>query len=79
MLDLLEELGEPMLSTSMILPGNEVPMIDPDEIADKLNGQIDLVIDGGACGLDATTVVDLADDQVVVVREGIGDISALGI
>ncbi len=78
-LDLLEELGEPMLSTSMILPGNEMPMIDPVEIADVLHGQIDLVIDGGACGLDATTVVDLADGQAVIVREGMGDVSAMGI
>lgn len=78
-LDLLEELGEPMLSTSMILPGDNDPMTDPGEIADKLCGLIDLVIDGGACGLDATTVVDLADGQAVLVREGMGDISAIGI
>jgi len=78
-LDLLEELGEPMLSTSLILPGNKDPMTDPEEIADRLCGQIDLVIDGGACGMDATTVVDLADGQVVVVREGMGDISAIGL
>ena len=78
-LDLLEELGEPMLSTSLILPGDNDPMTDPGEIADKLCGQIDLVIDGGACGLDATTVVDLADGQAVLVREGMGDISAIGI
>ena len=78
-LDLLEDLGEPMLSTSLILPGYNEPMTDPVEIADKLCGQVDLVIDGGACGLEATTVVDLADGQVVVVREGMGDISAIGI
>ena len=78
-LDLLEELGEPMLSTSLILPGNNLPMTDPVEIEEKLSGQIDLVIDGGACGLEATTVVDLADDQAVIVREGIGDISAIGL
>ena len=78
-LDLLEELGEPMLSTSLILPGNKDPMTDPEEIADRLCGQIDLVIDGGACGMDATTVVDLTDGQVVVVREGMGDISAVGL
>lgn len=71
-LDLLEELGEPMLSTSLILPRADDPMTDPETIADNLCGQIDLVIDGGACGLDATTVVDLANGQVVVVREGIG-------
>jgi tRNA threonylcarbamoyl adenosine modification protein (Sua5/YciO/YrdC/YwlC family) len=78
-LDLLEELGEPMLSTSLILPGDNEPMTDPEEIADKLCGQIDLVIDGGACGMDATTVVDLTDGQAVVVREGMGDISAIGL
>lgn len=78
-LDLLEELGEPMLSTSLILPGNNEPMTDPEEIADSLCGQIDLVIDGGACGMDATTVVDLADGQAVIVREGMGDISAIGL
>jgi len=78
-LDLLAELGEPMLSTSLILPGDNDPMTDPGEIADRLCGQIDLVIDGGACGLDATTVVDLADGQAVLVREGMGDISAIGL
>jgi len=78
-LDLLEELGEPMLSTSLILPGNSLPMTDPVEIGEKLCGQIDLVIDGGACGLDATTVVDMADGQAVIVRQGIGDISAIGL
>jgi len=78
-LHLLEELGEPMLSTSLILPGDNDPMTDPEEIADRLCGQIDLVIDGGACGLDATTVVDLADGQAVLVREGMGDISAIGL
>ena len=78
-LDLLEELGEPMLSTSLILPGDNDPMTDPGEIADKLCGQIDLIIDGGACGLDATTVVDLSDGQAVLVREGMGDISAIGL
>ena len=78
-LDLLEELGEPMLSTSLILPGDNDPMTDPEEIADRLCGQIDLVIDGGACGLDATTVVDLADGQAVLVRKGMGDISAIGL
>ncbi len=78
-LDLLEELGEPMLSTSLILPGNSLPMTDPVEIEEKLGGQIDLVIDGGACGLEATTVVDMADGQAVIVREGRGDISAIGL
>ena len=78
-LDLLEELGESMLSTSLILPGKNLPMTDPVKIGEKLCGQIDLVIDGGACGLDATTVVDMADGQAVIVRQGMGDISAIGL
>jgi len=78
-LDLLEELGEPMLSTSLILPGNSLPMTDPVEIGEKLCGQIDLIIDGGACGLEATTVVDMSDGQAVIVRQGMGDISAIGL
>jgi len=78
-LDLLAELGEPILSTSLILPGDNDPMTDPGEIADRLCGQIDLVIDGGACGLDATTVVDMTDGQAVIVRQGMGDISAIGL
>lgn len=78
-LALLAALGEPMLSTSLILPQQSLPMTRGEEIAEKLHGQIDLVIDGGACGLDPTTVVDLADGQVSVVREGMGDITALGV
>ncbi len=78
-LDLLEELGEPMISTSLILPGDDDPMTDTEEIADRLRGQIDLIIDAGACGLYPTTVVDLADGHAVIIREGLGDISAIGL
>lgn len=78
-LSLLSALGEPMLSTSLILPGEQQPLVDPAEIAVKLRGQIDLVIDGGSGGLNATTVVDLAEGQATVVRHGAGDIFALGI
>ncbi len=78
-LDLLEALGEPMLSTSLILPGQKLPLTDPAIIADKLGEQVELVIDGGACGLEATTVVDLSDGETVLVRQGMGDISAIGL
>lgn len=78
-LNLLSVLGEPMLSTSLILPGDEQPLVEPQEIATKLRGQIDLVIDGGIGGLHATTVVDLAEGQATIVRHGVGDISAIGI
>lgn len=73
-LALAEELGEPIMSTTLILPGEELPMTDPYEVRDLLQHQVDLVIDGGYCGLEPTTVVDLTDDQVNVLREGAGSI-----
>ncbi len=74
-LDLLAELGEPLMSVSLILPGDELPMTDPYDIRDTLANQVDLVIDGGYCGMEATSVVDLVDDVPVVVRRGLGDVS----
>ncbi len=70
---LLAELGEPLLSTTLILPGEEMPMIDPWEIRETLEHDIDLVIDGGFCGMEATTVVDLRADQPELIRVGKGD------
>jgi len=67
-----QALGEPIMSTSLILPGDELPLTDPYDIRDQLEHAVDLVIDGGFCGMEATTVVDLTDDDVVVVREGAG-------
>ena len=74
-LDLLAELGEPLMSVSLILPGDELPMTDPYDIRDTLSSQLDLVIDGGYCGMEATSVVDLVDDVPVIVRRGLGDVS----
>ena len=74
-LDLLAELGEPLMSISLILPGDELPMTDPYDIRDTLGSQLDLVIDGGYCGMEATSVVDLVDDVPVIVRRGLGDVS----
>ena len=76
---LLDELGEPLLSTTLLLPGYEDPLNDADEIADILGRQVDLVIDGGACGLVPTSVIDLTDDVPRVVREGAGSLAALGL
>ena len=73
---LLSELGEPIMSTSLILPGESEPLIDPYEIRDLLQHELDLVIDGGYCGMEATTVVALVEDQPEVIRKGAGDISA---
>lgn len=70
---LLADLGEPLMSVTLIMPGEEYPMIDPYDIRDTLQHEVDLVIDGGYCGMEVTTVVDLADEAPVVLRAGKGD------
>ena len=74
---LLDELGEPLMSSTLILPGDEMPLTDPYEMRDLLGHEVDLVIDGGYCGLEPTTVVDMVDETPVVAREGKGDASLL--
>jgi tRNA threonylcarbamoyl adenosine modification protein (Sua5/YciO/YrdC/YwlC family) len=69
---LLDALGEPMMSTSLILPGAAEALSDPQEFRRQLESQVDLIIDGGSCGLTATTVVDLTELPPVVVRPGLG-------
>lgn len=65
-------LGEPIMSTSLIMPGDDQPLTDPYEIRQLLQHELDLVIDGGYCGMDATTVVSLVDDMPEVLRQGAG-------
>ncbi|HWQ39404.1 MAG TPA: L-threonylcarbamoyladenylate synthase [Burkholderiales bacterium] len=72
---LLEELGEPILSSTLILPGDAYPLTDGVEIRAKLEHQVDLVLDAGSCGLDMTTVIDLTGDTPVVVRVGKGPVA----
>jgi tRNA threonylcarbamoyl adenosine modification protein (Sua5/YciO/YrdC/YwlC family) len=72
---LLKKMEEPIMSTTLILPGDEYPLTDPDEIRDLMQHQVDLVIDGGYCGVETTTVVNLEEDYPVIVREGMGDTS----
>ena len=72
---LLADLGEPLMSVTLIMPGDEYPLIDPYDIRDSLQHEVDLVIDGGYCGMEPTTVVDLADDTPLVLRVGKGDIA----
>ncbi len=72
---LLEDLGEPLMSVTLIMPGDDYPLIDPYDIRETLEHQVDLVIDGGYCGMEATTVVDLADETPVVLRAGKGDLA----
>ncbi len=70
---LLRELGEPLMSTTLILPGEELPLTDPYEIRQILEHDVDLVIDGGFCGFEPTTVVDLTGDLPKILRKGAGD------
>ncbi|WP_110598846.1 MULTISPECIES: L-threonylcarbamoyladenylate synthase [Salinicola] len=70
---LLDALGEPLMSVTLIPVGETWPMTDPEEIRERLGAHLDLIIDGGACQLEPTTVVDLREIPPVVVREGRGD------
>lgn len=74
---LLEELGEPLMSSTLILPGADLPMLDPEHMRDALEHQVDLVIDGGNCGLEPTTVLDLSGATPQLVRRGKGDVPNL--
>jgi tRNA threonylcarbamoyl adenosine modification protein (Sua5/YciO/YrdC/YwlC family) len=72
-LELLRELGEPMLTTTLRLPGDEYPLTEAEEIERRAGRDIDLILDGGPCGMDVTTVIDLTGDRPEVVRRGAGD------
>jgi tRNA threonylcarbamoyl adenosine modification protein (Sua5/YciO/YrdC/YwlC family) len=72
---LLAELGQPLLGTTLILPGEQQSLTDPDDIRDRLERQIELVIDGGACSLEPTTVIDLTGEEAMLLRQGRGDAS----
>lgn len=76
-LSMLEHLSEPIMSSTLILPGDSLPMTEPDEMARLLKGQVEAVIDSGAGGLEPSTVVDLSSGEVKILREGKGEISAI--
>ncbi|GHD60254.1 L-threonylcarbamoyladenylate synthase [Jeongeupia chitinilytica] len=78
-LALLEELGEPMLSSSLLLPGEDDPMSDAWEIRDRLEHDVDLVIEGGYCGIEPTTVIDLSEGAPVLMRAGKGPLAPFGL
>lgn len=73
LLALLAELGEPLMSVSLILPGDDEPMTDPYEIRQRLEKHVDLIVDGGFGDLKASTVIDLTGDEPALIREGCGD------
>jgi tRNA threonylcarbamoyl adenosine modification protein (Sua5/YciO/YrdC/YwlC family) len=74
-LALLEGLNEPMMSVSMMLPGDEGPMTDPYGIRQTLEHELDLVIDGGFCGMEPTSIIDMVEDRPLILRRGQGDVA----
>jgi tRNA threonylcarbamoyl adenosine modification protein (Sua5/YciO/YrdC/YwlC family) len=70
---LLAELGEPIVSTTLILPGDEFPLTDPHDMRTYLEHQVDLIIDGGFVGMEISTVIDLTEDVPRLIRSGAGD------
>lgn len=77
--ELLNALGEPLLSTTLLLPGDELPLHDMDEIQERMASQVDCIIDSGACGIEPTTVVDLSAEWPILIREGKGDPNVFGV
>jgi tRNA threonylcarbamoyl adenosine modification protein (Sua5/YciO/YrdC/YwlC family) len=76
---LLESLGEPLMSSTLALPGEELPLTDAREMRERLGSRVDLVIDGGYCGLEPTTVLDLTGETPKILRHGRGDVSKLSL
>ena len=79
MLAILEELGQPLLGTTLILPGQGEPLTDPEMVREHLEKLIDLVIDGGACSLIPTTVIDMTGELPELIRQGRGDAGLFGL
>jgi tRNA threonylcarbamoyl adenosine modification protein (Sua5/YciO/YrdC/YwlC family) len=75
---ILAELGEPLVSSTLLLPGEEEPMTQGWEIKERLDHQVDAVVDGGECGVEPTTVIDLSGDEPEIVRQGAGDPTRFG-
>ncbi len=76
---LLDELGQPLLGTTLILPGDDEALTDAEEIRERLEKQVELVIDGGACSLTPTTVIDMTTAVPELIRQGRGDASIFGL
>jgi tRNA threonylcarbamoyl adenosine modification protein (Sua5/YciO/YrdC/YwlC family) len=78
-LGLLEVLGQPLISTTLMLPGDELPLNDAAHIVERIGSELDFVVDAGACGVEPTTIIDLSGREAQVVRRGRGPVEALGI
>ncbi|MEO8385773.1 MAG: L-threonylcarbamoyladenylate synthase [Betaproteobacteria bacterium] len=75
---LLTELNEPLLSSTLMLPGDENPLNDAEAIRARLEHEVDLILDGGACGIEPTTVIDLSGPEPILIRRGKGDVASMG-
>lgn len=71
---LLEAVGEPLMSSTLLLPDDDVPLTDPEDIYERLRGQVEVVMDAGVCGIEPTTVLDLSDGAMEVIRYGKGEL-----
>ena len=74
---LLTELNEPLLSSTLMLPGDEYPLNDAEAIRARLEHEVDLILDGGVCGIEPTTVIDLSGAEPILIRKGKGDIASI--
>jgi tRNA threonylcarbamoyl adenosine modification protein (Sua5/YciO/YrdC/YwlC family) len=75
---LLAELGEPLMSSTLLLPGDDLPITDCEEMAVRLRGDVDVIVDAGSCGIEPTTVIDLTGSYPVVLRHGKGSAEDFG-
>ena len=76
--EMLSVFGEPILSSTLSLPNSLLPLGNPDEVIDKLSKQVDVIINGGHCGIEPTTVIDWQGDVPEVVRQGKGEVAFVG-
>ncbi len=76
---LLAELGEPLLTSTLTLPGDDVPLNDPEEFRERIERQVDLILDAGSCGVEPTTIVNLTGPEPVITRVGRGDTALFGV
>jgi tRNA A37 threonylcarbamoyladenosine synthetase subunit TsaC/SUA5/YrdC len=74
---MLDALGEPIMSSTLLLPGADFPLNDPNEIDEKIGDFIEMIVDAGPAGIEATSVIDLSAGAVKILREGRGDLSTL--
>jgi len=76
---LIAELNEPLLSSTLTLPGDDLPLNDPEEFRERLEHQVDLILDAGSCGIEPTTIVNLTGREPVITRVGKGDTAVFGV